>query len=296
VASDADGDFVIAWTQEVVEDDQYVYHAYAQRYEVAQPLQVTGVFIGGAAWANPFRTFLATAGMGDAAYGYEVPGGAAQADELPWSNVDRLSIRFSAPALVQQDDLRVRGVNVGDYAATAFTYDPGTNTATWTLGQAVVNDRVSLSLDADGPGGVADAGGTRLDGDWINPVGASPDAAGGDAFPSGDGTPGGDFLFRINILPGDVNRSGGVTAADYGLARNAFGRSTAADNLGISPRDYTPFKDVNGSASVTAVDLGIIRANLGRTLPVATAPPIPPSASVVAPLSGEETEESGLLA
>ena len=262
VASDADGDFVIAWTQEVVEDNEFIVYAYGQRYAVARPLQVTGVFIGGAAWAEPFRTFLATAGIGSAAHGYQVPGGAAQAEEFTWSNLDRVSIRFSTPALVQQADLRVRGVNVSNYPTIAFTYDPGTNTATWTLGQTLANDRVALSLDADGPGGVTDAGGARLDGDWINPVGA---AAGGDTYPSGDGTPGGDFVFRINILPGDVNRSGSVLADDFSAVKRKFFASTI--NPGTGEAAYSVFHDINGSGSILADDFSGVKQRFFDRLP-----------------------------
>jgi hypothetical protein len=37
---------------------------------------------------------------------------------------------------------------------------------------------------------------------------------GADTYPSGDGTAGGDFLFRINLLPGDVNRDGQARASE----------------------------------------------------------------------------------
>ena len=108
VAMDADGDFVVAWTRRWPRTTSSSISLRPAVRGRAAP-QVTEVFIDGTAWAEPFRTFLPTAGMGSAAYGYEVPGGAAQADELPWSNVNRVSIRFSA-GVVQQDDLRVRGV------------------------------------------------------------------------------------------------------------------------------------------------------------------------------------------
>ena len=41
-------------------------------------------------------------------------------------------------------------------------------------------------------------------------------------FPSGDGTAGGDFNFRFNILPGDVDQNGVVTGLDGGDVRQHF--------------------------------------------------------------------------
>ena len=50
-----------------------------------------------------------------------------------------------------------------------------------------------MMLDLDGNAGGVSAGGVVLDGDWNNPVGITP---GGDAYPSGDGSPGGNFLLH----------------------------------------------------------------------------------------------------
>lgn len=44
---------------------------------------------------------------------------------------------------------------------------------------------------------VTEASGIRaLDGEWVN----------GNSLTSGDGTAGGDFIYRFNVLPGDVDR------------------------------------------------------------------------------------------
>ena len=101
-----------------------------------------------------------------------------------------------------------------------------------------------LDLNGD-PGGVA-AEGLALDGEWTGST-ATPDA-----FPSGDGAPGGDFRFRINVLPGDVNGDRVVNALDM---------------LDIRRRTYSPTRDVNGDAALNAVDLWIVRAVLPSRLP-----------------------------
>ena len=60
--------------------------------------------------------------------------------------------------------------------------------------------------------GISDAAGMRLDGTWT--TGVSTFAAG-----SGDGSPGSDFVYRFNVLAGDVNGDGKVSAADVNMMR-----------------------------------------------------------------------------
>ena len=163
--------------------------------------------------------------------------------------------------------MAVYGVAVSQYAFApgTFAYDAATCTATWTLTTAVGADKLLLALDADivtGPGNVA------LDGEWTNPPVGNP--GGSDSFPSGDGSAGGDFAFRLNVLPGDVNRSGGVVSGtDVTQTRNAQGSPPG----GVGSL-YTIFKDVNGSASITGTDVTNVRNSQGLSLPAAepTAP------------------------
>jgi len=57
-------------------------------------------------------------------------------------------------------------------------------------------------------GGIVDTAGNKLDGEWItNSIAPS----------SGQGVAGGDYLFAINVLPGDLNGDGQVTNADTDL-------------------------------------------------------------------------------
>lgn len=220
---------------------------------------VTNVFVSSTGWNAPFFNFLASSGAGDATYGYRI-NAAEQTDELPWVNLNRISVRFSEDVLVAADDLAVIGVNVPLYALAptgAFTYDPVTFTATWTLAGSVANDKLLLNLDADA-GGVSDAAGNALDGEWTNPVAPAISA---DTFPSGDGTAGGDFRFRLNVLPGDVNRSGGsVLGSDVTLVRNN-------QNFAPGQAGYTIFRDVNGSGSILGSDVTLVRNRQGLSLP-----------------------------
>ncbi|HZN69444.1 MAG TPA: choice-of-anchor Q domain-containing protein [Tepidisphaeraceae bacterium] len=216
--------------------------------------RVLGVSVRGTVWATDFRNYLQAQGLGDTEFGYAVPGGPAQLDVLPWNNVNQIAIRFDRPVTVSESNLTVTSASGAVYPFSAFVYFSTTRTAMWIVNRLVPNDRVLLDLDA-GPGGV-NAAGVPLDGEWAD--GARP-------FPSGDGAPGGDFQFRINVVPGDANRNGNVSPTDFGSVRSAVGRSTA--DVGVPPRNYTVFRDVNGSGSVSPTDIGTVRANMGRALP-----------------------------
>jgi len=118
----------------------------------------------------------------------------------------------------------------------------------WTLSTPVINDKLRLVLD--------DALLPGLDGEW---------ADGTDAYPSGDGTPGGDFTFRINILRGDANQDGKVNALDLGQLKAKLNRT--ATNPGTGATGYSVFADLNADGSINALDLGIAKANNNRQGP-----------------------------
>ena len=265
-AMDAGGDLVVAWVGAGGDDPDGVF---AQRFDNTDdngadttPPRVAALYADSTAWTAAFRNALQAQGLGTAALGYRVPAGADQLKSLPWSNVDRVRVVFSEHVIVQQADLAVRGVNTPSYAfksdtatndaSDGFTYDPATFTATWTLAANVLRDKLMLDLDADAPSGVADAAGNRLDGEWTN---------GADTFPSGDGTPGGDFRFRLDVLPGNIDGAGAVNLADFGRLRAAFGQQ---------PLTATSiFADLTGDGAVNLADFGVLRQRFGNSLPAA---------------------------
>jgi hypothetical protein len=233
---------------------------------------VTQVFVGGSAWAAGYRNYLAAQGLGDAKFGYAVPAGAAQLAVLPWGNFNQVSVRFDADVLVLEQDLAVRGVRAPAYATSAFDYDEATHTATWTLAQPVVNDKIVLDLDG-GPDGIISPFAVGLDGDWVN---------GADAYPSGDGTPGGDLRFRLNVLGGDVTRDGRVTYVDWLELRRRLARTAASPGPTNGPASYSAYHDPSGDGAVGPTDLVMVRRNLLRGLPLTepaglTAPSAAPS-------------------
>ena len=116
--------------------------------------------------------------------------------------------------------------------------------------------------------------GNHLDGEWINPPSTTPPPS---VYPSGDGIAGGDFLFRFNVLPGDVNQNGYVQATDGLLVRGALGSSAGQPA-------YSIFKDLNGNGYIQSNDGLLARGRLGANLPQGepTADPFPADALIAA--------------
>jgi hypothetical protein len=219
----------------------------------SSPFLVTQVFVNGPGLTSQTSAngvaFRSLAGI-DNTFGYPVPAGANQLKYIPWSRgIDRIAIRFNhdVGSLLEQDDLVVRGVNTVDHPISGFSYDPATQTGVWTLSTPVINDKLRLILD--------DAGVPGLDGDWTN---------GADAYPSGDGNPGGDFDFRINVLRGDANQDGKVNSLDLGVVKAKLNRT--ATNPGGGASGYSVFADVNADGLINVLDLGFIKAHPYRPL------------------------------
>jgi hypothetical protein len=61
-----------------------------------------------------------------------------------------------------------------------------------------------------------------------------------------------------NICDADLNNSGTVTTADYGLLRSVLGQAATASATAANA-------DMNGSGTVTTADYGLLRARLGTT-------------------------------
>ena len=218
---------------------------------------ITNVRVSGSSWVASFLSAVdATDSIGLSLAG---PG---QLDNLPWVNLDTITIDFSEDVVVSAGDVSVRGVNVTDYSI-GVTPDA-------TASQIVVkldsgdfdSDKILLSIsDA-----VTDLAGNPLNGDWVDAV----------STVSGDSSLGGDFHFRFDILQGDVNNSNGVFGDDITLVNNK--RFTFAGAAGFSI-----FYDVNGSGAVFGDDVTLTNNSRFTFLPGGN--PTPPS-SPSAPSSG----------
>jgi hypothetical protein len=213
----------------------------------AAPPSVTGVWLSGSTWTPAGRGLLQTTGGGSAKNGWPVRDGALELATVPYGNADRIAVQFTENVNVDQADLSVTGVNQADYPVTGFAYDPYTYTATWTLSAPLGLDHVELIVNG-GAGGVSDAQNNLLDGEWTS---------GADLFPSGNGTAGGDFRFRIRVAPGDLNADGVINGSDFAVLAGNFGKVNQLPVMG----DFTGDGAVNGS------DFAILAGNFGRSVP-----------------------------
>jgi hypothetical protein len=145
--------------------------------------------------------------------------------------------------------LRLYGVNTLDYSSlvSSFTYQPSSHTAVWTFSQPIGTDKILVSLDD----AVSDRTGNLLDGEWQGTT---------DAMPSGNGVEGGDFTYRMNVLPGDLDRNGAVNLFDLSYVQSHLG--TTAHTLG-----YDAFADFDGSGTTTIVDRTAVLSHLFQSLP-----------------------------
>jgi hypothetical protein len=198
----------------------------------ARPAVVTGMFLNGTTWSPAFRQALAAGGVGDAAFGYLVTDPARLAD-LPWSNVNQVSLRFDRPVTLDDQSLAVERLGTGSYKVINYQYDAATRTATWTLARPLANDRPRVVL------------------------------GGGEIVP-----PAAPFQRRLAMLVGDVNGDGRVNALDLGEVKRRL-NSRADPVVGSG---YSVFADADGSGRINALDLGAVRANMNATLPPQPAP------------------------
>src|SRR5262249_728955 len=141
-------------------------------------------------------------------------------------------------------------------SGATFSYDGSSHTARWTFAAPLADDKYLFNIPA---AAVTNAAGAPLDGEW---------ATGPSGVPSGDGTAGGDFGFRFNLLAGDVDRNGMVTGIDGNAVRIRMLEDTSTAN-------YSPLADPNGDGAITGQDGAVVRMQLLHTLPEAE--PLPPS-------------------
>jgi hypothetical protein len=199
--------------------------------------------------------------------GYPIPTGADQLKTLPWININEVLVEFTEDMMITAADMSLHGVSVANYATT-FLYNAPTRTARIQLtgGAFIGADKLVLHVNDT----AKSLDGRALDGEWVD--GVSTYAAG-----MGTGVAGGDFNFRINVLPGDSRQDGqnlgqfdGVLGTDVIKVRNA-------QFLITTDPTYSPFDDVNGSGNVSGVDVVAVRNRQFTGLPPGS--PVAPAGS-----------------
>lgn len=208
------------------------------------PPTIEEVLVAGQAWRDAFVSKLAADGQGVGGYRLTT---ASAATPLPWSNLDRLSVRFNEGVNVQASDLRIQGVDSGidhPLAANGFQYNASTFTATWTFASPLGADKYAIRL-----------------GDSItNTMGLALDGEG--ASRTGNGTAGGDFVFQFAVIPGDGNGDGVTNMHDgLGLRQRMFADPARAD--------YLTRYDFDGSGVINIQDGLEFRDKLFSEVPTA---------------------------
>jgi hypothetical protein len=232
---------------------------------------VAGVFLRSTSWNSTFLNNLQAQGLGNSTFGYSVASGAGQLLTVPWAGLDRISVRFSQNVNVTAGSLSVFGTFNPTYTlnAAGFSYDAATFTATWALTNALPADEFRIVLSATNLTAVTD--GLRLDGEWLD---------GAAVYPSGNGTAGGDFSFRFNVVPGDVNRNTIANSVDLSLVRAGRGGNQT-------------LLDVNGDGTVSDADVDLERSLVGKGL-IPVAPGGTPGAGWVAAVTPTPPNPPGI--
>lgn len=219
--------------------------------EVYSGPRVAGVEVGGLTWV---------AGGHDIALGSE-----DQLLPLPWTRVNQVSVEFSEHVTLDGQAATLIDGDGNSYALFGPTLspgdEPGTVRASWQLEEFLDTGRYTLRLDD----GILDDDGLSLDGDWTD----------GASAVSGDGAPGGDFVFTFNILAGDANQDGLVNVLDMIEIRNLQGAT-------LGSGEYSLFHDIDTRGSITVADVLLAGVRAYDVLP----PTAPASAAAVPEPSG----------
>ena len=186
------------------------------RYQADSVPGAAGVYVRGSTWTPAFMFYMEAQGLGDDAYGFRAdgPGAGPAATILPWANIDQIVVRYASPptggGIPTPANVTLEGIR-SDYTVTTVTqFDP--QTFLLTLHRPLGNlpgggengDHVQLTIPGAGPAGTA-------------------------------------LELLLNILQGDVDRSGTVIASDASDLKRRFFRRTASPGSGDTA--YTVFHD-----------------------------------------------------
>ena len=243
--------------------------AYGVTVDSAAP-KITAVYVRGSSWNANYLAFLAASLSGcSAIYGFGIPvgSGAAQLQTLSWRNLNRISIVFSEDVSIIQAQFAIVG-SVGSYSVSGFSYNSSDHVATWSLSSVVGADKLYVAVAGSGATPVTDAAGNILDGEWTNPASYSQ-VGSTSTFPSGDGTGGGDFAFRFDVLPGDSTGGslGKVNVADIAQTKS---RSSMPETTSSYRSDF------DGNGLINVADIAYVKSKSSiSSLPVD--PPLLPT-------------------
>jgi len=225
---------------------------------VVAPITVTGAWVENPGWGSSgtsnFFGYLASSSLGSATLGYALQTGANQLTDLPFANINTISVQFSgAVTNIGLGSLTLVGGTGGGStgAATAapsitgFTSD-GNNTYSWTLSGNLTNNKYVFAIATTGssfgtPGStqVTDSRGAGISGTFTT---------GTSTFSNdGNGLADATFDFFFNVLPGNGTQNGFVNSTDTAEAK-------ALANVHENAVAYNPYFDYNGAGLINSVD------------------------------------------
>jgi hypothetical protein len=226
------------------------------------PVKITGVYARGKNWNSDYLAMMANSGLGSVQGGYRLLDGTRQLSNdglVTWQTIDQISVSFDEDAIVNAQSLQlINGNNktvLLSNASGAFSYDPISKTARWTLAQPLAIGRYVIVLHS---GMTTDGAGAQLDGEWQNGFSTYPS--------SGNGSAGGSLYYRMNYLPGDVDLNELTNPSDASFVR---GLTTSVPNS-------TNFRaDFNGDNIIDFNDVNALRLLRTQSLVGALLPNIP---------------------
>ena len=181
---------------------------------------------------------------------------------LDFIDADTIEITFSEEVNISGSELQLESIRTS--MAYSLTYVGATgNTHKWVVAGGETldgDDQVLIIL----PESIQDTKGNNLDGEWINPISLTTtvNASLISEFPSGDGTPGGDFRFVFTTaILGDYNGDNQVSQADLDDVLLDWGQ--AETNLLVG---WAPGLDPNDIISQSELDAVLL--NWGTDLQV----------------------------
>jgi uncharacterized repeat protein (TIGR03803 family) len=229
-----------------------------EQIDISAPVTVTGAWVKNPGWGSSGTTnffgYLASHSLGSATLGYALKTGASQLTDLPFANINTISVQFSGTVsniglgsleLVGGTGGGATGAATAAPSVTGFTSD-GNNTYSWTLSGNLTNNKYVFAIATTGssfgtPGStqVTDANGAGISGTFT--TGSSTFAT------DGNGLAGSTFDFFFNVLPGDGNQNGLVNSSD-----TAEAKSLANDHENAAA--YNPYYDYNGVGLINTID------------------------------------------
>lgn len=206
------------------------------------PPTITGLFVDGTAWTAAFRT-----AAGNVTFGYPAQTGAGQLVDLPWNNINRITVTFSEPVVaptLSPLQIGVRGINVATYTISSITTIDA-QTYQFNFSAPIDTDWLIFDLDGSAATGVKDLAGNALAGTFTEAVSSFPTS----------GAAGQNFKYRFKVGVGDADRNGQVRNLDQNLVRSLLFVDAGAGG-------YNIYADIDGSGTTRNLDQNAVRSHL----------------------------------